>query len=155
MGIELLTICKKDESTIKTDDKITVYLKHAEYDDEAYAAIRKEASKWNIEVTNDYGYDYGYDERSSSTSVTHREIEDESLIVENGHFAGVLMKSSGKSFNRYTTVYNDLKAALIRNWEKDEGVFCARTGESFSSDDHSKWDYYEYYLVKKADNKRK
>ena len=155
MSVILLTITTNEaEAKLTTDNKVPVYLKEQEYSDEAYAKIRREADVWNIQIRNSYGEDYGYGRESSTIVYMHREIDEECMIVEDGHFAGVLMQSSGTSFNKSLTVYKDLTAALVKDWEKEEGVFCARQGDSFSSDDHEKWDIYSYFLTKKEHNKK-
>lgn len=141
-------------ATAKTDNNPTVYLIEKEYTAEEYAAIRTEADEWNVEVKHEDGYDYGYGRSEYNYSTSYKEISDDILIVKDGHFSGIMMKSSGSSYNKRVTVYNDLYIAFTNRYTKEKAVMCAREGESFSSDDHETWDITCYYLRKKADNKQ-
>ena len=142
-----------EKSTLRTDNKPVVYLLKKEYSAEEYAAIRAEADEWNVEVEHEDGYDYGYESSKYNRSISYEEISDDILVVENGHFAGIMMKSSGCSYNKRVTVYNDLYIAFTRKYTSQKAVFCARQGNSYSSDDHERWDINCYYLRKKTDNR--
>lgn len=133
---------------IRTDNKNPVYLIEKEYSDEDYEAILQEASLWEIECIEENGYDYGNDRYESNRVSQCRSINDDEMIIEDGHFVGVMRKSSGTSYNKRITVYNDLYIAFIKNY-KDKKLFISRNGDSFSSDDHERWDISNYYLKKK------
>ena len=155
MGNLLWTITTDwEKATQRTDNNPNVYLMEKEYTTDEYAVIRAEANEWNIEVEHEDGYDYGYGRSKSNRSVSHMEISDDILIVQDGHFCGIMMKSSGSSYNKRVTVYKDLYIAFAHRYTKEKAVFCARQGESFSSDDHETWDITCYYLRRKADNKQ-
>lgn len=156
MSRTLLTITKEIEAaSIKTTNHPPVRLLEKEYTAEEYAAIRREADEWNVEVEFDKGEDYGYDRGDSSYSIEYREIGDDILVAEDGHFVGIAMTSSGTAFNKQTTVYDGLYIAFAERYKGKVAVLCARTGTSFSSDNHSKWDLTCYYLRKKCDNNPK
>lgn len=61
-----------------------------------------------MEVTRENGCDYGYGKSEYHHSIWYEEIADDILIVKDGHFSGIMMKSSGSSYNKCVTVYNDL-----------------------------------------------
>ena len=156
MSKTLLTITTDpDGAIIKTTNRPAVYLLEKEYSDEEYAAIRSEADEWNVEVEFDEGEDYGYGRGDSTYSIEYCEIGDDILVVEDGHFSGIVMHSSGKAFNKQLTVYDDFFIAFANRYDGKKAVLCARTGTSFSSDDHEKWDLICYYLRKKCDNNPK
>ena len=142
-----------DAFTVKTNNNPEVYLSETEYSDEDSARILAETQEWNIEVKNSEGHDYGYGRDSETITYTHKPVTEDIIVVENGHFAGVLMRSSGSSFNKEYTKYDDLVVTFIKDYIPGEGLKCARDGSSFSSDDHETWDLYFYYLKKKTDNK--
>ena len=156
MSRTLLTIAPQYvEGAITATNKPAVYLTEKEYTEEEYAIIRRETDEWNIEVEFDKGEDYGYGRGDSSYSIEYCEIGDDILVAANGHFAGIAMTSSGTAFNKQTTVYGGLYVAFAERYKGKVAVLCARTGESFSSDDHEKWDLTCYYLRKKCDNNPK
>ena len=72
----------------KTDNTPAVYLTKKEYTAEEYAVIRAEADEWNVEVTRENGYDYGYGRSEYHHSIWYEEIADDILIVKDGHFPG-------------------------------------------------------------------
>ena len=155
MSNGLLTITTDwKNATVKTDNNPAIYLIEKEYTPEEYAAIRAEAEQWNVEIVHEDGYDYGYGRSEHNRYTSYREITDDILIVKDGHFAGIMMKSSGCSYNKRVTVYDDLFIAFASRYTPQKAVLCARQGDSFSSDDHEKWDIDQYYLRKKADNKQ-
>ena len=140
-----------EKAALKTDNRPTVCLVEKEYTAEEYGAIRAEADAWNVEVRHEDGYDYGYEDSRYNRSVSYREISDDILVVENAHFAGIMMKSSGCSYNKRVTVYKDLYIAFVRQYSSQKAPLCARRGDSYSSDDHERWDIDWYYLRKKTD----
>lgn len=150
----LLTVTADwENATVKTDNQPQVYLVEKVYTDEEYQLIHQEAALWNVEIVHEHGYDYGYGKSEHNRSVSYKEITDDILIVSDGHFAGIMMKSSGTSYNKRVTVYNDLYIAFTHKYKDKKAVMCARQGDSFSSDDHETWDIICYYLTKAEDNK--
>ena len=154
MANALLTITEdREKATVKTDNEPAVYLLEKEYTQEEYLAIRGEAEQWNVEIEHEDGYNYGYGRSEHNRSIFHQEIGDDILIVDNGHFAGIMIRSSGSSYNRSVTVYGDLYIAFTHGYQAKKAVLCARRGDSFYSDDHETWDIDHYYLKKKEDNR--
>ena len=152
----LLTVTTdREASIIKTTNRPAAYLIEQTYTEEEYTAIRREADAWNVEVEFDKGEDYGYGRGDSTYSIFYREIGDDILVVRDGHFAGIVMHSSGTAFNKQLTVYDGFFIAFANKYDAKKAVLCARTGTSFSSDDHEKWDLVCYYLRKKCDNNPK
>lgn len=142
----------RENAVLKTANRPAVCLIEQRYFEDDYARIRSEADEWNVEVEFDEGYDYGYDCSESTRSLQYREIGDDLLIVKDGHFAGIMMHSSGTAYNKQLSVFDEFFIAFADKYTANQPVFCARTGTSFSSDDHSHWDLVCYYLRKKCDN---
>lgn len=153
MSKKLLTITEDYENAaVKTNNDPIAYLIEKEYSEEEYAAIRLKADEWNVEIEHEDGCNYGYGNHEFNRHIFYEEIGDDILVVQNGHFAGIIMKSSGHSYNNGVTVYNGFRVAFAEKYVDKKAVFCARCGESFYSDDHEKWDIDCYYLRKKEDN---
>lgn len=151
---KLLTLCSKDiPGRIEVKSRYDRYVLEREYSDEEYDLIRTEADKYEIYVFSSWGYDYGYGTEDSSTSESSKRIEDYQLVVsQNGlHFAGVADISDYYGFNKEAHLDKDLHVTLVGdpvdNWKGYPLV--SKTGSSFSSDDHEKWDFTYYYLRKK------
>lgn len=151
---KLLTLCCEDcPNCSKTADYIPRYFVEREYSDEAYRTIRSEADQYEIYIYSTWGHDYGYGAESSSTSENSKEIEDHQILVtEDGkHFAGVVNTSDYYSYNKVSSIESGLHTALIDDpVDRFKGYpLIAKSGSSFSSDDHEKWDFTYYYLRKK------
>ena len=152
---KLLTLCiKETPNCIEVKGRYDRYVIEKEYSDEEYNAIRAETDKYEIYVFSSWGYDYGYGTEDSSTSETSKKIEDYQVVVsQNGlHFAGVADTSNYYGFNKESHLYKELHVTLVGDpvdsWKGYPLV--SKTGSSFSSDDHEKWDYTYYYLRKKG-----
>ncbi len=155
MSKTLLTVADESNYTVKTNNNPAVYLLEKEYSDGEFESIMSMVSEWNVEIENRDGYDYGYGSEGEDVTYSHREIGEEAIVVEDGCFVGIAMRSSGSSFNKEYTQYNDLTVAFTKDYKDEKGVLCARSGSSFSSDDHETWNLYYYYLKKKVDNRQK
>ena len=149
---KLLTLCSKNTpDCVKASSNR--YIIEKEYSDEDFNKIRAEADKYEILIVDSWGYDYGYGREDSSVKKTTGSIEDCRIVVsENGlHFAGVTGTSDYHSFNKVSysdygmdvTLYNDPVDRLYPY------PLISKSGSSFSSDDHEKWDYTYRYLKRK------
>lgn len=146
---EFITICTEEEASVHTDDMNRLPLCYKQYSSEEAEKILNEAKGWEILYTWSQGSDYGYSMSNSDSGSHTEEIKANHILVENGSFAGIVMRSEGSAFNKRMEVYDDLTTALVRNY-KGEPLLCARGGTSFSSDDHESWDTFQYYLQPKA-----
>ena len=144
-----ITICTESEAAFFSRDRNRLPLCRKEYPREEAEKILQGAGEWEILYRWSRGSDYGYDQRSDEKGSHTEKIRAECVLVENGCFAGVVMRSEGTAFNKRTEAFNDLTAALIRDYH-GEPLLCASGGTSFSSDDHSSWDVYRYYLQPKS-----
>lgn len=130
------------------------FITEKEYSDAEYAAIRKEADKYEIYVFSSWGYDYGYGTEDSSTSESSKRIEDHQIVVtEDGlHFAGVADTSDYYEFNKVSSYDSRLHVTLTTDpADSFKGYpLISKNGDSFSSDDHERWDYTYYYLKRKT-----
>ena len=145
---EFITICTEEEASVHTADMKHLPLCYKQYPSEEAEKILNEAKGWEILYTWSQGSDYGYDMRHVKRGSHTEEIKANHILVENGSFAGIVMRSEGAAFNKRMEVYNDLTSALVRNYQ-GEPLRCAFGGTSFSSDDHESWDTYQYYLQQK------
>lgn len=155
---KLMTLCSKDTPhCIDVKCRYPRYVTEKEYSDEEYKAIRAEADKYEIYVYSSWGYDYGYGQEDSSTNEASKRIEDYQIVVsrDGQHFAGVADTSDYYGFNKESHLDKDLHVTLtddpVGRW--DDYPLISKTGSSFSSDDHSKWDYTYYYLREKKHKK--
>ncbi len=129
------------------------YIVEKEYSDEEYQAIRDKADKYEIYVYSSEGYDYGYGREGCETSESSRNIEDYQIVVSQDGicFAGVVGASDYYGFNKESYRDKELHVTLVDDpsdgWKKYPLIY--KTGSSFSSDDHERWDYSYYYLRKK------
>lgn len=151
MPHKLLTVWSKSPGTIVPNNNESVHLKEIEYSDAEYEAIRKDADLWCIKNVHEKGEDYGYSQRDSSIDISYHAVAEDIIVVKNGKFVGVAIKSSGKSFNKVMTVYNSFDVHFISEWKGKRGIYCGHSEDSFSSDDHERWDIYDFYLIKTED----
>ena len=154
---QFYTICSEDLAAIRTDDNPPVFARKVMYSEESADAIRKEASKWVLLYRWSYGSDYGYDQSSGSDGeklIPVSESVAAEMLVDEGRFVGILMRSKGQSFNKRMESYDTLHAVFVSSYQ-GEPILCAHGGESFSSDDHERWDLYSYYLQPPASGSSK
>jgi hypothetical protein len=129
------------------------YFTEKEYSDEEYKVIRAEADKYEIYVFSEWGYDYGYGQKDSSTNASRRGINDYQIVVSKDglHFAGVADTSDYYEFNKVSNYDTGLNITLCNDpVDRFKGYpLVSKSGSSFSSDDHEKWDYTYRYLKRK------
>ncbi len=148
--VKLYTISTYEERDLIVNERPLFCVKKQEYDEETYMKIKKEKEEWCLQVYITYGCDYGYGNCDETIYKDYSEIDDETIVVEDGHFVGVCISSEGYSFNKRYTNYDEMKTTFIQNYQ-GKPLEVARRGTSFSSDDHEKWDLTYYYLMKKCD----
>ena len=127
------------------DDAMNITLK--EYTEQECREILLERNSFVLKRVRNYGDDYGGSHCSEDTETTYDEIDAESIIVKNGHFAGVAIISEYDYYNGGSD--NKLKESLLLIDGGGEGV--VRSGFSFSNDDHSRWDYTDTTLVERPE----
>lgn len=118
-----------------------------DYPEEEFRKILLERGAYVLERVHEYGDDYGGSQCTDEREVTFEEIGPELVLVENGHFCGVVM---------YTDY--DYMNGGFRNYAEEVIIFAdrrgktgrTRSGSMFSNDDHSRWDYVDYDLVTRA-----
>lgn len=117
-----------------------------DYSREACQEIFLERNSYVLRVIHSFGEDYGGSHGSDERVVRYEEIMPERVLVRDGHFCGVII----------CTEYDDMNS-WERNQVADAVIMCdgtgsrsAKCGYSFSNDDHSRWDYTEYYLMSRS-----
>ena len=149
---KLITMCSADTPGCVSANE-NRYIVEKEYTDEMYNTIRAQADKYEILVYSNSGYDYGYGRSDSSTSTSRKSIPDHRIVVsrDGTRFVGVTGESDYYSFNKVSNIHKGMGVALCSDpVDSFKGyVVISKTGSSFSSDDHEKWDYTTYYLKKK------
>lgn len=146
---KLLTLCSGNTpDCVKASSNR--YVTEKEYSDEEFNKIRAEADKYEIFVVDSWGYDYGYGREDSSISRSTCSIEDSCIVVsKNGlHFAGVTGTSNYYSFNKVSSGAYGMDITLCNDPVDRLYPYplISKSGSSFSSDDHEKWDYTYRYL---------
>ncbi len=151
---KLLTLCSQGtKGAIKANGPGNRYVIEKEYSDTLYDQIRKEADRYEIYVYSSWGYDYGYGTESSSTKESSERIEDTQIVVsyDGLRFVGVAGSSNYYEFNKISHTDNGFNVTLITDpvdrWKGYPLIL--KNGDSFSSDDHERWNYSYYYLRKK------
>lgn len=152
--VKLLTLCPElCPDCVKVEGGKDRYITEKEYTDEEYKKIRAGADEYEIYVYSSWGSDYGYGSSSSSSSESTKMIEDCQIVVADGcaEFAGVADTSDYYEFNKVGHVEKSLSVTLIDDpVDRYKGYpLVSKSGSSFSSDDHEKWDYTYCYLRKK------
>lgn len=158
MAYKLLTVTDEtQEYILKTNNRFPVYLTQTEYSAEDYARILDEAQEWNIEIEHSEGCDADYDEDAipySYSTYSHSPIEDSILVVEDGHFAGVLMLfESALPCTDFSKEYKDLVVTFTKDYIPRGTLICARNNMSHLCSNSAKWNIYFNYLKKKVDNR--
>lgn len=118
-----------------------------DYSDKAYSQILTERNDFVLRCERRYGDDYGGCQEGEENVTTYEEIIPERILVKDGHFAGALIMTDYYPYNGGgDRQYNEVM--LLAD---GSGSPFARDGYSFSNDDHSRWDYTDYYLEKRPE----
>ena len=116
-----------------------------DYSEEECRNVLLERNSYVLRKEHSYGDDYGGSQNSDECEVTYEEIIPEYILVKNGHFCGVCICTDYDYKNGGFERHLDETCLLIDG----SGSSYARTGSYFSNDDHSRWDYVDYYLVER------
>lgn len=111
-----------------------------DYDPMETAVILTERNSYVLKAVHKYGNDYGGCQNLDISDEEIQEIIPERVLVRDGHFCGALVQTayfSGDSDERY------FETVLLA---EDGRRGSARGGFYYSSDDHDRWDYTDYYL---------
>lgn len=125
--------------TIGDDNEITL----EEYSDGECRRIFIDRNSYVIECIHNYGDDYGGSHCSEERETSYEEIIPERILVKDGEFCGVSILTEYDYYNGGGKVYYN-ETLLLLDGSGDNN---ARSGYSFSNDDHSRWSYTDYYLV--------
>lgn len=113
------------------------------YTEQECREIFLERNSYVLQCIHSYGDDYGGSHCTDEREVTYEEIIPERILVKDRHFCGVLIYTDYDDMNGGCR--NDLEEAILLIDGK--GKQSARSGFLFSNDDHSRWDYVDYYLM--------
>ena len=127
--------------TLTKKDKIIL----VDYSLEEYRNILREKYDYVLECIHDYGEDYGGSQCDENRDVTYKEIGPELILVENGHFCGVVLYKDFDCANG--SYFHSINEDVL--YCDNRGTSYSRSGSSFSNDDHSRWDYTTTYLTKR------
>lgn len=116
-----------------------------DYSEEECRDILLERNSYVLRCIHSYGEDYGGSQCTDNREVTYEEIITERVLVKDGHFCGVCMYSDYKETNVYCN--HTVEEIILYADGKRSGS--ARIGFSFSNDDHSRWNYVDYYLIER------
>lgn len=118
-----------------------------EYDRREAADIFIERNSYVLEVLHQYGDDYGGSQQTDERETTVEEIIPERILVKDGHFCGVSIIVEYNYCNG-GSLYKIEEVQLLVN---DSPANYARDGFYYADDDHSRWNYTDYYLRKRKD----
>lgn len=113
-----------------------------EYSEEECRRIFTERNSYILKCIRFSGNDYGGNHCSEDQETSFEEIIPERILVRDGSFCGVLILTEYEYYNGGCD--NRMEEVILLSGEPDRS---ARIGFSFSNDDHSRWDYTDYYLV--------
>lgn len=123
-------------------------IRRAEYSEKECERIFAERDRYWIRCVHEYGEDYGGSQCEENRRVSHRKIGISRTLVRDGHFCGVVMNTKYDDYNGGCVYHaNDSVLLLDRPGKTVKG------GSSFSSDDHSHWDYMAFSIEKKPEKK--
>lgn len=118
-----------------------------EYTAEECKCIFGERDNFVLKCIRCFGEDYGGCQCTENNDTTYEEIIPERVLVKNGHFCGVLILTEYDFYNGGGQYEAEEVVMLSEGKEKSS----ARCGFSFSNDDHSRWNYTDYYLVERPE----
>lgn len=114
------------------------------YDDRTARDIIYEKNGYVIKCVHCYGEDYGRIDGYEDERVTsYEEIIPERILVKNNHFAGISVQSDFDYYNGGSM--HEMKDSIILIGDAS----CVRSGYERSFEDHSYWNYYQYYLIER------
>lgn len=116
-----------------------------DYDDAECRRIFLDRNSYVLELVHRYGEDYGGSQHSEEQTVSYQEISPELILVKNGAFWGVVLLTVYDYYNGGGKIYYKENILALDG----SGAGSARSGSSFSNDDHDRWDYIDYYLVER------
>ena len=116
-----------------------------DYSKEEYRNILIEKNSYVLRLEREFGNDYGGSHCSEEREVTYEEILPERVLVKDGHFCGVCIYTDYDDMNGGHRCC--IEEAIL--YADGSGAKSARDGFYFSNDDHSRWDYVDYYLVER------
>ncbi len=114
-----------------------------DYSEESCREIFEEKNAYVLRCVRNFGNDYGGSQCNENTEEFFVEIVPERILVQEGHFCGACMIVDYDCYNGGGERKMQEVCLLI------DGGGSARDGYSFSNDDHDRWDYTDYYLVKR------
>lgn len=115
------------------------------YDEKDCRRIFIERNSYVIEKIHCWGDDYGGSQCEDERAVSYEEIANEQILVEDGHFCGAVLLLHYDYCNGGSMEY--FEDSILFTDRPSRGK--TRSGSSFSNDDHSRWDYTDYYLVER------
>lgn len=118
-----------------------------DYSASEYRSILAEKNCYVLKRVHSYGDDYGGSQHSEETVTSYEEITPEQMLVRDGHFCGVSIIEDFDCYNGGSK-FTLRDAKLLISGKQGRSVRC---GEDFSNDDHSRWDYVDFYLVKRPE----
>lgn len=126
------------------DGKVSVTLE--DYDKKECGNILTERNSYVLEARHCWGEDYGGSQRSDEDAISYEEIIPERILVKDGHFYGVSICVEYDYYNGgHLMVFDDAVLLLDKTIEIDTPK--ARSGFSFSNNDHDRWNYTDYSLI--------
>ena len=135
-------ITEVTDTKLKTLDK-NGNLTLRDYSEETCRRIFEEKNAYVLRCVRSFGSDHGGSQCTEKTEESYMEIVPERILVRQGHFCGVSMIVDYDCYNGGGERRMQEVCLLA------DGSGSARDGSSFSSDDHDRWDYTDYYLVKR------
>ncbi len=110
--------------------------------------ILKDASAYYIHTVNRWGRDYGGSQNDEEVKEKDIDITEEMILVEDGKFAGVVIREEYREYNGGHQEMDD-SDKILRISDIGTAAGTCRTGEYFGNDDHERWDITEYTLKKR------
>lgn len=118
-----------------------------DYSDRECYWIFIERNSYVLQCVHSWGEDYGGSQHDEGCKERYEEIIPERILVKDGHFAGVLILTEYEYYNGGGKTFYKENVLPVNGGES------ARSGSSFSNDDHDRWNYTDYYLVKRPEEK--
>lgn len=135
------TICSEEEAEFTAKGKKTLFFRFCTYSEEEIARIKSQSAEWHIMCEREETWDpaFGYkDYKTSRTS--YKEIRDNSILVQNGEFAGVVdySKDLGDKYDLFYALTSDYIGEPIQ----------FRLQEAYGSSDYDMFYEIKTFLLK-------